>query len=170
MPFYEHIFIARQDAAQTRVDELIAHAKTVITEGGGNVTKEEYWGLKSLTYKIKKNRKGHYVLLNIDAPAPAVHELERQLRINEDILRYLTIAVEELDAGPSAGMQAKQARERRDGGRWGRDRDGDGEGGFGGGGFGERPERGFGERSFGDRPERGFSDRPERGEKRSDVQ
>jgi small subunit ribosomal protein S6 len=119
MPLYEHVFIARQDAAQAQVDQLTEHLKGVIEQGGGKVTKTEYWGLRSLTYKIKKNRKGHYVLLNLDAPAPAVAEMERQLKLNEDVIRQLTIRVEELEEGPSAGMLAKQAKERRDA-KWGR--------------------------------------------------
>ncbi len=119
MPFYEHVFIARQDAAEAQVDQLTEHLKGIITAGGGNVTKHEYWGLRSLNFKIKKNRKGHYVLLNIDAPWPAVAELERQIKLNEDIIRHMTIRVEELEEGPSSGMLAKQARERRDA-KWGR--------------------------------------------------
>jgi len=122
MPLYEHVFIARQDAAEAQVDQLIEHLKGVVTAGGGNVTKQEYWGLRSLNFKIKKNRKGHYVLFNIDAPWPAVAELERQIKLNEDIIRHLTIRVEELEEGPSSGMLAKQARERRDQ-KWGRRED-----------------------------------------------
>src|SRR5262249_26489316 len=118
-PLYEHVFIARQDAAEAQVEQLIEHFKGIVTAGGGNVTKQEYWGLRSLTFKIKKNRKGHYVLLNIDAPWAAVAELERQIKLNEDIIRRLTIRVEALEEGPSSGMLAKQARERRDA-KWGR--------------------------------------------------
>jgi small subunit ribosomal protein S6 len=103
--------------------------KAIIETGGGKVTKVEQWGLRSLTYKIKKNRKGHYVLFNIDAPWPAVAEFERQLKLNEDIIRHLTIRVEELEEGPSSGMLAKQARERRDA-KWGRREDGEGGGGY----------------------------------------
>ena len=127
MPLYEHVFIARQDAAEAQVDQITEHLKGIITAGGGNVTKQEYWGLRSLTFKIKKNRKGHYVLFNIDAPWAAVAELERQIKLNEDIIRHLTIRVEELEEGPSSGMLAKQARERRDA-KWGRRDD---EGGYG---------------------------------------
>jgi small subunit ribosomal protein S6 len=119
MPLYEHVFIARQDAAEAQVEQITEHLKGIITAGGGNVTKQEYWGLRSLTFKIKKNRKGHYVLLNINAPWAAVAELERQIKLNEDIIRHLTIRVEELEEGPSSGMLAKQARERRDA-KWGR--------------------------------------------------
>lgn len=119
MPFYEHVFIARQDAAQAQVDQLTEHLKGIIEQGGGKITKHEAWGLRSLSYKIKKNRKGHYVHFNIDAPWAAVGEMERQLKINEDVIRYLTVRVEELEEGPSAGMLAKQAKERRDA-KWGR--------------------------------------------------
>jgi small subunit ribosomal protein S6 len=119
MPFYEHVFIARQDAAQAQVDQLTQQVKDVIEQGGGKVTKHEAWGLRSLNYKIKKNRKGHYVHFNFDAPWPAVAEVERQLKLNEDVIRHLTVRVEQLDDGPSAGMLAKQAKERRDA-KWGR--------------------------------------------------
>jgi small subunit ribosomal protein S6 len=122
MPLYEHVFIARQDAAQAQVDQLTEHLKGVIEQGGGKITKQENWGLRSLTYKIKKNRKGHYVHLNIDAPWPAVAEMERQLKLNEDVIRQLTVRVETLEEGPSAGMLAKQAKERRDA-KWGRRED-----------------------------------------------
>ena len=122
MPLYEHVFIARQDAAQAQVDQLTEQMKSVIEAGGGKVTKHEAWGLRSLTFKIKKNRKGHYVHFNIDAPAPAVAEMERQLRLNEDVIRQLTVRVEEFEEGPSAGMLAKQAKERRDA-KWGRRED-----------------------------------------------
>lgn len=156
MPLYEHVFIARQDAAQAQVEQLIEHLKGVIEQGGGKVAKQEYWGLRSLTYKIKKNRKGHYVLFNLDAPWPAVDEMERQLKLNEDVIRQLTIRVEELEEGPSAGMLAKQAKERRDA-KWGR---GDDEG------FEGRPERNFEGRPDRDRPER---DRPERDRPEKDA-
>jgi small subunit ribosomal protein S6 len=145
LPFYEHIFIARQDAAQTQVEQLAEQMKAVIETGGGKVTKVEHWGLRSLTYKINKNRKGHYVLFNIDSPPAPVAEMERQLKLNEDVIRQLTIKVEELEEGPSAGMLAKQARERRDA-KWGGPGDGEP--------FEGRPERNF------DRP-----DRPERVER-----
>ena len=122
MPLYEHTFIARQDAAQAQVDQLTEQMKSVIETGGGKVTKHEYWGLRSLTFKIKKNRKGHYVHFNLDAPSAAVAEMERQLRLNEDVIRQLTVRVDELEEGPSAGMLAKQAKERRDA-KWGRRED-----------------------------------------------
>jgi small subunit ribosomal protein S6 len=122
MPLYEHVFIARQDAAQAQVDQLTEQMKSVIETGGGKVTKHEYWGLRSLTFKINKNRKGHYVHFNLDAPSAAVAEMERQLRLNEDVIRQLTVRVDELEEGPSAGMLAKQAKERRDA-KWGRRED-----------------------------------------------
>ncbi len=113
MPYYENVFIARQDISATQVDSL-ADAFTATLEGlGGKVAKREYWGLRNLAYKVKKNRKGHYVLLNLDAPAEAVHEMERLMRINEDILRYLTIRVDELEEGPSAMAQGRGGREER---------------------------------------------------------
>jgi small subunit ribosomal protein S6 len=122
MPLYEHTFIARQDAAQAQVDQLTEQMKGVIEAGGGKVTKHEYWGLRSLTFKIKKNRKGHYVHFNLDAPSAAVSEMERQLKLNEDVIRQLTVRVDELEEGPSAGMLAKQAKDSRDA-KWGRRED-----------------------------------------------
>ena len=122
MPFYEHVFIARQDAAQAQVDELTEQMKGIIEQGGGKVVKLEAWGLRSLAYKIKKNRKGHYVHFAIDGPWAPVAEMERQLKLNEDVIRILTIRVDALDENPSAGMQAKQAKERRDA-KWGRRED-----------------------------------------------
>src|SRR5487761_1818806 len=109
MPFYENIFIARQDVSSAQVDALTDTFANLVTEHGGKVTKREYWGLRNLAYRIKKNRKGHYVLLNLDAPPAAVNELERNMRINEDVLRYLTVRVDALEEGPSAVMQAKSA-------------------------------------------------------------
>ena len=122
MPLYEHVFIARQDAATTQVEQLAEQMKAIVETGGGKVTKVEHWGLRSLVYKINKNRKGHYVLFNIDSPWPPVAEMERQLKLNEDVIRILTIRVDALDENPSAGMQAKQAKERRDA-KWGRRED-----------------------------------------------
>ena len=116
MPLYEHIMLARQDVSAQQVEELTNALTEVLAAGGGKVTKNEYWGLKSLSYRIKKNRKAHYSLLNIDAPAPAVAEMERQERINEDILRFMTVRVDELEEGPSAMMQ-KRDRDDRDGDR-----------------------------------------------------
>src|SRR5487761_103147 len=118
MPFYETIFIARQDVSSAQVEALTDTLANLVTEHGGKVTKREYWGLRNLAYRIKKNRKGHYVLFNLEAPPAAVNELERNMRINEDVLRYLTIRVDELEAGPSAVMLAKSRGEDRD-----RDRD-----------------------------------------------
>jgi small subunit ribosomal protein S6 len=128
MPHYEHIVIARQDVSAQQAEEIAESLAQIIADNGGQVVKTEYWGLRNLAYRIKKNRKGHYILLNIDAPWAAVAEMERQERINEDIIRFLTIRAEELNQGPSIMMQVKAAREeraRREGGRpeGGRDRD-----------------------------------------------
>lgn len=112
MPYYEHVFLARQDLSQAQVDALAAQATEIIESNNGKVTKTETWGLKSLAYKIDRNRKAHFVLLNIDAPGSVVEELERQNRINEDIIRYLTVRVDELEEGPSV-MMRKNDRERR---------------------------------------------------------
>lgn len=113
MPFYENVFIVRQDISSSAVDALSDRFAAIIGENGGSVAKKEYWGLRNLSYKIKKNRKGHYVLFNIDAPPAAVQEMERQMRINEDILRFLTVKVEALDPNPSAVMQSRSSREDR---------------------------------------------------------
>jgi len=112
VPLYEHTFLARQDLSQAQVDALAATATGIIEANEGKVLKTETWGLKNLAYKIKRNRKAHYVMLNIDAPAGVVAELERQTSINEDVIRFLTIRVDELEEGPSAQMR-KQDRERR---------------------------------------------------------
>lgn len=122
MPLYEHVFIARQDVSQQQVDGLIDTFKNIITENGGTVGKVEPWGLRTMSYRIKKNRKGHYSLLNIDAPHEAVAEMERQMRLNEDVLRFMTLRVEEHEDGPSAILQSRGRDDRR-GGRDGRDRD-----------------------------------------------
>ncbi|MEQ8401740.1 MAG: 30S ribosomal protein S6 [Roseitalea porphyridii] len=121
MPLYEHVFLARQDISSGQVDELVDQFKGIISEHGGSVDKVESWGLKSLQFRIKKNRKAHYTLLNVNAPAEAVHELERQQRIHEDVLRYMTVKVDELEEGPSAMMRRDERRDRdrgprRDGG------------------------------------------------------
>ena len=113
MPLYEHIYLARQDVSPQQVEEMTNTLTEVLTQGGGKVTKNEYWGLKSLSYRIKKNRKAHYSLLNIDAPAPAVAEMERQMRINEDILRFMTVRVDELEEGPSAMLQKRDRDDDR---------------------------------------------------------
>ncbi len=123
MALYESVFIARQDISSAQVDGLTEHFESVITENGGSIAKRESWGLRTMAYKIKKNRKGHYVLLNIDAPAPAVHEMERQMRINEDILRYMTLAVDEHEEGPSIIMRNKDRGDERPRGRGRFDRD-----------------------------------------------
>ena len=112
MAYYENVFIARQEISAAQVDALSDQFTAVLSENGGGVKKKEYWGLKTLAYRIKKNRKGHYVLLNIDAPPAAVHEMERQMRINEDILRFLTVRVEELEEGPSAMLQSRGREDR----------------------------------------------------------
>ncbi|MCH7538822.1 MAG: 30S ribosomal protein S6 [Proteobacteria bacterium] len=110
MSFYESVFIARQDISASQVDALADQFATIIKDGGGNVTKKEYWGLKTLAYRIKKNRKGHYTLFNIDAPSSAVLEMERNMLLQEDVLRYLTIKVEELEEGPSVLMRGRGDR------------------------------------------------------------
>ena len=115
MPLYEHIVLARQDVSAQQVEELTTALTEVLTQGGGKVTKNEYWGLKSLSYRIKKNRKAHYTLLNIDAAPQAVAEMERQMRINEDILRFMTVRVDELDLELSPILARRDRdRERRD--------------------------------------------------------
>lgn len=118
MSLYECVIIARQDLSSGQVESLTETLSTLVTEQGGEVKKKESWGLRSLAYKIKKNRKGHYVLLNLDAPAAAVAELERTMRLNEDVLRYLTIRVDELEEEPSVVLRSRGSRDRR----FGRDR------------------------------------------------
>src|SRR4029079_8064903 len=113
MPLYEHIYLARQDVSPQQVEELTNALTEVLTQGGGKVTKNEYWGLKSLSYRIKKNRKAHYSLLNIDAPAPAVAEMERQMRINEDILRFMTVRVDDVEEGTSVMLQKRDRDDHR---------------------------------------------------------
>jgi len=113
MALYEHVFLARQDISSQQAEELVAHFKGILEERGGKVEKVESWGLKSLQYRINKNRKAHFSLLNIDAPADAVQEMERQMRIHEDVLRYMTIRVDELDEGPSAMMKRGDRDDRR---------------------------------------------------------
>jgi len=116
MPTYEHIFMARQDVSSQQVELLTDQYKAVIEEGGGAIEKVEQWGLKTLAYRIKKNRKAHYTLLNINAPHVAIAEMERQMNLNEDILRFMTIRVEELETEPSVMMQRRDRddRKRRD--------------------------------------------------------
>ncbi len=123
MPLYEHVFLARQDVSAQQVEELTAQFKGVIEQMGGKVTKIEQWGVKSLSYRLRKNRKAHFTLLNIDAPPAAINEIERQERLNEDVLRYLTVRVDEHEEGPSAMMRkVDRDRERDDRGGGFRDR------------------------------------------------
>lgn len=112
MPYYESVFIARQDISSTQTEALTETFSNVISENGGNVVSNESWGLRSLAFRMNKNRKGHYVMLNIDAPGPAIHEMERQMRIHEDVLRYMTIRVDELEEGPSAMLRNKDRDDR----------------------------------------------------------
>jgi small subunit ribosomal protein S6 len=114
MPHYEHVFMSRQDISAQQVEAMTEQYKAVIEAGGGQISKIEYWGLKSLAYRIKKNRKAHFALMNITAPAPAVAEMERQMAISEDVLRFLTLRMDELEEGPSAMMQRRERDERRD--------------------------------------------------------
>jgi small subunit ribosomal protein S6 len=115
MSLYEHVYLARQDASAQQVEELTAHLKGVVEGLGGSVAKTEYWGVKSLSYRLRKNRKAHFTLLNIDGPSAAINEIERLERLNEDVLRYLTIRVEEHEEGPSAMMRrAERDRDRDD--------------------------------------------------------
>ena len=122
MPLYEHIFMARQDVTPQQVEAMVDQYKGVIEQNGGSVDKTEMWGVKSLAYRIKKNRKAPFTMFNLNAPAPAVAEMERQMRINEDILRFMTIKVEELETEPSVMMQKRDRDERKD--RERRERDG----------------------------------------------
>ena len=140
MALYEHVFLARQDLSQQQVDELVERFKGVITEGGGKIGRVESWGLKSLTYRVKKNRKAYYTLMDLNTPPAALNEMERQMGLSEDVLRFLTVKVEAHEEGPSAMLQK---RERDDRG----DRDG------GSRGFGDRPR--FGDRDRGPREDRG---------------
>lgn len=120
MPFYESVLIVRQDVPATQVETLAKSFADIVSAQGGQVTKTEQWGLRTLAYRINKNRKGHYVLFNIDAPSAAIVEMERNMRLSEDILRFLTVRVEELEAGPSAMLRKEERSER---------------------GFGDRPDR-----------------------------
>jgi small subunit ribosomal protein S6 len=110
MPFYESVFIARQDISPAQAEALADTFTGIVKERGGDVTKREYWGLRSISYRIKKNRKGHYILLNLDAPPAAVQEMERNMGLNEDVLRFMTVRVDELEAGPSMMMQRREER------------------------------------------------------------
>ena len=154
MALYEHVFLTRQDASTAQVDALIEQYKAIIEAGGGKVAKTEYWGVKSVSFRIKKNRKAHYTLMNIDAPAAPMAEMERQMSLSEDVIRFLTIKVETLEEGPSAQMRRRDEREERS--SFGDDRGF----GFGGGrGFG-----GGGGRSFGGDRGGGGGGRPRRDE------
>ena len=139
MPLYENVFIARQDISGAQVDQLADSFTQLIAEQGGQVKKREYWGLRNLAYRMNKNRKGHYILFNIEAPPAAIAELERTMQINEDVLRYLTLRIEKIDENPSPIMQSRGSREdrpRRDRDRYGEPREG----------------RDSGDRSGGERP------------------
>lgn len=114
MALYEHIFLARQDLAQAQVDALAANATDIVEKNGGKVVKTETWGLRSMAYKIAKNRKAHYVMLELDAPGTVVAELERQTQINEDVIRYMTVKVDAHEQGPSVMMRKAEKRERED--------------------------------------------------------
>ena len=138
MAFYEHVYLARQDLSQQQVEELTTQYKGVVERMGGKVAKVEYWGVKTLTYRIRKNRKAHFTLMNVEAPAAAINEVERQQRINEDVLRAMTVRVDELEGGPSAMMRKadrdrderrSERRRDRDGPRGPREERGDGGGG-----------------------------------------
>ncbi|MCF6344509.1 MAG: 30S ribosomal protein S6 [Devosiaceae bacterium] len=113
MALYEHIFMSRQDISAAQVEELTKSYTEILEANGGKVTKHEYWGIKSLAYRVNKNRKAHYTFLNVDAPHAALAEIERQMRINEDVLRFMTIAVEKLDDEPSIMMQKREERSDR---------------------------------------------------------
>ncbi len=157
MPLYEHIFIARQDISPAQVEGLTETLAKIVTDHGGKIEKSEYWGLRSLQYKIKKNRKGHYSLFNISGTGAAIAELERQERINDDVLRSLTVRVDELDAEPSPVLSRRDRNERGDRDRGDRDR-----------GDRDRGDRDRGDRDRGDRDrgDRGDRDRGDRGGRR----
>ena len=150
MALYEHVLLARQDISGQQAEALVEHFKGVLESNGGTVGKVENWGLRSTSYRINKNRKAHYVLMNIDAPSSAVTEMERQMRIHDDIIRYMTIRVEEHEDGPSAMMKKSDRDDRGPRGGRGFDRD--------------RPPRGDRGDRGGDRPPRG--PRPERAEQK----
>ena len=160
MPLYEHVFLARQDVSNAQVEALTKEYTGLIEEGGGKVTKSEYWGLKSLAYKIKKSRKAHFSLLNIDAPHDAVAEMERQMGLSTEVLRFLTLKVDEHETEPSVMMRKGDRDDRRDGDRGFGGRGGfRGGGGRGGGGFrgdrdSGRPRPPRGDREGGERPPR----------------
>ncbi|NVO55643.1 30S ribosomal protein S6 [Rhodobacteraceae bacterium B1Z28] len=113
MPLYEHVMIARQDLSNTQAESLVEHFGTVLADNGGNVVDSEYWGVKTMAYKINKNRKGHYSFLKTDATAGAIQEMERLMRLHDDVMRVLTIKVDEHNEGPSVQMQKRDEREGR---------------------------------------------------------
>ncbi len=133
MPLYEHTFLARQDVTQAQVEALMKEFSTIIEDGQGKVTKQEYWGLKGLAFKIKKNRKAHYAFFNLDSPPAAVAEMERRMGINPDVVRFLTVRVEELETDASVQMRKQDRDDRGDRGDRGGFGGGGGRGGFGGG-------------------------------------
>jgi len=115
MPLYEHVFISRQDLSNTQAEALIEEFSTVLSENGGSVVEQEYWGVKTMAYKVNKNRKGHYAFLKTDAPSAAIQEMERLMRLHEDVMRVLTIKVDGHEEGPSVQMQKRDDRgERRE--------------------------------------------------------
>ena len=157
MPLYEHVLIARQDLSNTQAEGLIEHFGTVLADNGGTVKDSEYWGVRTLAYKINKNRKGHYAFLRSDAPSAAVQEMERLARLHDDVMRVLTVRVDEHAEGPSVQMQRRDDRDRGDRGDRGDRRDG------------ERGERRDGDRRDGDRGgERRFDRAEGRGDDRGD--
>jgi small subunit ribosomal protein S6 len=113
MALYEHVFIARQDLSNTQAEGLVEHFGAILADNGGKLVESEYWGLKTMAYKINKNRKGHYAFLKSDAPAPAVQEMERLMRLHDDVMRVLTIKVSAHEEGPSVVVQAKNSRDER---------------------------------------------------------
>jgi small subunit ribosomal protein S6 len=168
MPLYEHVFLARQDISQAQVEALTKEYTDVITEGGGRIGKTEYWGVKPLAFKIKKNRKAHYSLMNLDAPPAAVAEMERRMGLSPDVIRFITVRVDAHEAEPSIQMRKSDRDDRRDGDRGGFRGDrggfrGGGGGGFRGGGGGFRSDRGGGGGGFRRDREGGDGDRPPRG-------
>ena len=163
MPLYEHVFLSRQDVSAQQVEDLTTQLAGVVEQMGGKVTKTEQWGVKSLSYRMRKNRKAHYTLFNIEAPSAALNEIERQERLNEDVLRYITIRVDEHEEGPSAMMRKSDRDDRGDRGGF-RDRDRgsfrDRDRGDRGGDRGDRPDRGEHRRDRDARPAPEQTDRP----------
>lgn len=113
MPLYEHVMIARQDLSNTQAESLIEHFATVVADNGGKIVESEYWGVKTMAYKINKNRKGHYAFMRSDAPVAAIQEMERLMRLHEDVMRVLTIKVDAHEEGPSVQMQKRDERPDR---------------------------------------------------------